>query len=158
MHSSSSPAEGQQVVVVCAFIYNDFGGTTKIFLPKRADSKKFMPSVYELPGGHLDLFEDLEDGLKREIREEFKEEITVGRPFAAFSYTNEVKKSHSIEIVFFAQFKGDMKNITLNPKDHSGYIWLAENELDQMLINGKDEFDEEYLLIKKGFNYLINNY
>ncbi|MDX9914065.1 MAG: hypothetical protein RBS77_05815 [Candidatus Moranbacteria bacterium] len=53
IHDSETLAHGQQVITACAFIYHDFDGVTKVFLPKRAATKKFLPSVYELPGGIL---------------------------------------------------------------------------------------------------------
>src|SRR5262249_16161268 len=103
-HDSQTPALGQQVVTACAFIQHNFNGTEKLFWPKRAVTKKFLPDVYELPGGHIDFGEDIVAGLKREIREEFGMEVSVGDAFAAFSYLNEVKGSHSAEIVYFAEF------------------------------------------------------
>ena len=90
-HDSETRAEGQQVIVACAFIHHKFDGVEKVFLPKRADTKKFMPGVYELPGGHVDFGEDIKAGLRREIAEEFSKEITLGDPFATFTYTNDVK-------------------------------------------------------------------
>ena len=150
MNDSEVPAVGKQVIVACAFIHHNFDGVEKIFMPKRAATKKFMPSVFELPGGHVDFGEDIVAGLKREIREEFGKIITVGDPFAAFTYHNSVKGSHSIEVVYFAQFD-DIGNIQLNPKDHSEYKWLSFDELPKVFGNGKDETDEEIQLIKRGF-------
>ncbi len=91
-HDSETPAHGQQVITVCAFIHHDFDGTRKVFLPKRAETKKFLPGVYELPGGHIDYGEDIIAGLKREIMEEMGIKIRVGDPFAAFTYLNEIKE------------------------------------------------------------------
>ena len=143
-HDSETQARGQQVIVACAFIHHNFDGVEKVFLPKRADTKKFMPSVYELPGGHVDFGENITAGLKREIREEFTKEITVGDPFATFTYTNEVKGTHSIETVYFAQFAGGINDIKIHPEDHSGYQWLSEPELPKMLQGtSKDENDAE---------------
>jgi len=153
-HDSETPANGQQVIVSCALIHHRFDGVEKIFLPKRADTKKFMASVYELPGGHVDFGEDIVTGLKREVKEEFDKEITVGDPFAAFTYENKVKASHSIEVCYFAQFTNGIDNIVINPEDHSGYTWMAEDELQNMLVAGKTEDDEEYKLIKKAFALL----
>ena len=150
MNDSEVPAVGKQVIVACAFIHHNFDGVEKIFMPKRAATKKFMPSVFELPGGHVDFGEDIVAGLKREIREEFGKTITVGDPFSAFTYHNSVKGSHSIEVVYFAQFD-DIGNIQLNPKDHSEYKWLSFDELPKVFGNGKDETDEEIQLIKRGF-------
>jgi len=53
MNDSEVPAVGKQVIVACAFIHHNFDGVEKIFMSKRAATKKFMPSVFELPGGQL---------------------------------------------------------------------------------------------------------
>ena len=84
VHDSETLAEGKQVITACAFIHHNFDGVEKVFLPKRADTKKFLPGVYELPGGHIDFGEELVEGLKREIEEEFDIQINVGDPFYAF--------------------------------------------------------------------------
>jgi len=153
-HDSETRADGQQVIVACALIHHDFDGVEKVFLPKRADTKKFMPGVYELPGGHVDFGEDIVDGLKRELVEEFGKNISVGDPFAAFTYKNEVKASHSVEVVYFAQFEDGIEGIEVHPEDHSGYEWFSEDDLTKMLVGGKTEDDEEYKLIKNAFSLL----
>ncbi len=153
-HDSETRAEGQQVIVACALIHHSFDGTEKIFLPRRADTKKFMPGVYELPGGHVDFGEDIVDGLKRELIEEFGKRITVGDPFTAFTYKNEIKASHSVEVVYFARFEDNIEDIEIHPEDHSGYEWFSEDDISKMLIGGKTEDDEEYKLIKRAFSLL----
>lgn len=153
-HDSETPAPGQQVITACAFIHKKFSGIEKVFLPKRAATKKFLPSVYELPGGHIDFSEDPLSGLKREINEEFGMEIGVGDPFFVFTYTNEVKRSHSIEVVYFATFLTDLETLTLNPEDHSTYGWFAEDELAQATTPGKGLDDVEFAAIRKGFALL----
>lgn len=65
-HDSETPAQGQQVITACAFIHQQFDGVEKLFWPKRADTKKFLPGVYELPGGHIGFGEELVQGLMRE--------------------------------------------------------------------------------------------
>ena len=87
-HDSETAAHGQQVITACALIHHDFDGVVKVFLPKRAASKKFLPGVFEIPGGHIDFGEDIKTGLKREILEELEVRINVGDPFAVFDYTN----------------------------------------------------------------------
>lgn len=150
-HDSETPAQGQQVITACAFIHRNIDGVEKVFLPKRADTKKFLPGKYEIPGGHIDYGEDIEVGLKREVKEELGIEVTLGDPFAVFTYTNEVKGSHSIEVVYFAQVVGDPDAITIDPDDHSSCGWLSEDEA--VSLNGNDE-DEEVAVIKRGFALL----
>src|SRR5476651_1743539 len=111
-HDSETPAQGQQVITACAFIHHNFKGVEKVFLPKRATTKKFLPNVYELPGGHIDFGENPVDGLKREIDEEFSMKVMIGDPFYVFTYTNNIKGSHSIEVVYFAKFIDEFGKIT----------------------------------------------
>jgi len=153
-HDSEVPAHGHQVITACALIHRDFRGVKKIFLPKRADTKKFLPGVYEIPGGHIDFGEDIVDGLKREIKEEFGVNITVGDPFASFTYTNDIKGSHSVEVIYFATFTSPIEDIQLHPEDHSEYGWFAEDELEKVTTTNKRGDDPEIIALKKAFSLL----
>lgn len=153
-HDSETAAHGQQVITACALLHKEFDGVTKIFLPKRADTKKFLPGVYEIPGGHIDFGEDIVAGLKREIKEEFGADISVGDPFACFTYSNEVKGSHSVEVIYFATFISPLEAMELHPDDHSEYGWFAENELDKVLSTNKRTEDPEIQAIKRAFELL----
>lgn len=153
-HDSETLADGQQVITAVAFIHHDFDGTQKVFLPKRAATKKFLPNVFEMPGGHIDYGEDLVDGLMREVQEEFGMKIKVGDPFAAFTYVNDVKRSHSVEVVYFAQFTDPLENITLDPSDHSEFVWLSLEELSEAYNQLKGEGDIEFQAVRKGFQLL----
>lgn len=157
-HDSETPAHGQQVITACAFIHHDFNGVPKVFLPKRAETKKFLPGVFEMPGGHIEFGEDIEAGLKREIREELNKDVVLGDPFAVFSYVNEIKGSHSVEIIYMAKWIGGIDDIQLNPEDHSEFAWFSEEELRKskgsQLSKLDGEKDPEYLAILKGFEML----
>ena len=153
-HDSEIPAHGQQVITACALIHKNFDGIEKIFLPKRADTKKFLPSVYEIPGGHIDFDEDIAVGLKREIKEEFEVDISVGDPFASFTYTNHVKGSHSVEVIYFATFTSAIENIVIHPEDHSEYSWFAEDELEKVMTENKRGDDPEIQALQKAFELL----
>lgn len=153
-HDSETAAHGQQVITACAFIHHDFDGVVKVFLPKRAATKKFLPNVYELPGGHIEFGEDPMAGLQREIREEFGMDVTIGDPFFVFTYLNPVKGSHSIEVIYFARFTNGLDMIALNPEDHATYGWFAEPELADVYTNNKDADDIEFRAVRKGFALL----
>lgn len=153
-HDSETPAYNQQVITACAFIHHNFDGTEKVFLPKRADTKKFLPGVYELPGGHIDFGEDPIVGLQREIDEELGMKAEVGDPFYVFTYTNEIKGSHSIEVIYFAKFMSELGRLALNPEDHSAFGWFAENELSEATTPGKGLDDVEFVAMLKGFALL----
>ncbi len=153
-HDSETPAHGQQVITACAFIHQRFDGVEKVFLAKRAATKKFLPNVYELPGGHIDFGEDVVAGLKREINEEFNVNVAIGDPYAVFTYTNEIKGSQTIEVAYFAQLVDNPEAITLNPEDHSDSGWFAEDELDKATTPTKGIDDDEFVAVKKGFALL----
>ncbi len=153
-HDSEVAAHGQQVITACALIHHDFDGVIKIFLPKRAETKKFLPGVYEIPGGHIDFGENIVEGLKREILEELEVNINVGDPFYVFDYTNDVKGSHSIEVIYFATLQGKPEDITLHPEDHSDFGWFSKDELEKIYTPTKDANDPELKAIKKAFALL----
>ena len=153
-HDSETLAEGQQVITACAFIHCYVDGVEKVFLPKRAETKKFLPGVYELPGGHIEFGEELVVGLAREIMEEFGMRVHIGDPFVAFTYTNHVKGSHSVEVVYFAEFADPLENITLHPEDHSLFGWFSGEEISNAYTENKNADDPEMLAIKKGFALL----
>jgi 8-oxo-dGTP diphosphatase len=165
MEDSATPAHGQQVISACAFIHHDFDGVTKLFLPKRAATKTFLPGLYELPGGHIDFGEDIVAGLKREIKEELNMGVHMGDPFAAFTYQNLVKGSHSIEVVYFAEFVESIDHITLNSEDHSEYHWFTKEEVierqseitPEAQVSHDSLEDPEYLTMIRGFKLLAGD-
>lgn len=153
-HDSEIAAHGQQVFTACALIHHTFNGVTKVFLPKRADTKKFLPGVFEIPGGHIDYGEHMVDGLKREIMEEFGVHIAVGDPFAVFDYTNPIKGSHSIEVIYFATLLDDPSAISLAPEDHSEARWISKDEVAEIYSAQKDAGDDEFIALRRGFEIL----
>lgn len=155
IHDSEALAKNQQVITACAFIHHEFDGQEKVFLPKRATTKKFLPGIYELPGGHIEFGEEIEVGLKREISEEFGMPIEVEDPLYVFTYTNDIKGSHSIEVIYFARFTAPLTEITIHPDDHSEFGWFSEEEiLTKIVDENKRASDEEIKAILKGFRLL----
>ena len=152
-HDSETPAHGQQVIVGCALMYRFVSGRPQIFLAKRADTKKFYPGVYEIPGGHIDFGEDIVAGVKREVHEELGKNIRVGDPFSVFTYLNEVKGAHTIEVAYFAQFEGGDDDIKLEPEDHSAYGWFFEDQAEEYFVNRSAD-DPERAVIVRGFRLL----
>ncbi len=151
LQDSAKPAKGQQVITACAFIHRNFDGVEKLFVPKRAETKKFLPGQYEMPGGHIEFGEDIVDGLKREIMEELNMQISVGEPFCVFTYMNDLKGSQSIEVDYFAVFNDSIESLKINPAEHSEFLWISENELDKIASNIDEQ---EISAIKRGFEIL----
>lgn len=161
-HDSETPAEGKQVITACALVWHEFDGVKKVFLPKRAATKKFLPNVYEMVGGHIDYGEDIIAGLKREALEELGMRISVGDAFASFTYLNTIKGSHSVEVVFFGKFLDPIENIKISPEDHSTFEWFSIDDVrarkdelrPEMDVPHAYDDDPEYLAIIKGLELL----
>ncbi len=147
---SAKLAAGQQVITCVALIHKTIDGIPHVFLARRSVDKRFLPGKLELPGGHIDFGEDLKPGLQREVREELNVKINIGAPFGAFTYMNKIKGSHSVELAFFATFDG---NFSLNPADHTEFLWLSLDDLRILEIeNGAD--DLELNIVKTGLQLL----
>jgi len=153
IYDSETLKEGQQVITAAAFIHHEFEGVHKVFMAKRAEMKKFLPGIFELPGGHIDFGEDIIKGLKREVMEEHGVRISVGDPIAVFTYINEIKKSHSIQVTYFAELLDPLEKIVIHPEDHSEYRWVSQKEAP----NYKPKNDPELESIMKGFSVLDGN-
>ncbi|HCC83729.1 TPA: 8-oxo-dGTP diphosphatase MutT [Candidatus Uhrbacteria bacterium] len=134
-----------QKITACAFLHNN----NKLFIAKRAATKKFLPGKFELPGGHIEYGEDIVEGLKREFREEFGVEIIVGNVVHAFTYMN--GDSHVVEVDYLAELVNVDAEMKLNPEDHSEYRWVDRAELVEIW----DKQDAEYIAIQRGFETIM---
>lgn len=138
-----------QKITSCAFLYKD----NTLFIARRALTKKFLPGRYELPGGHVEFGETMEEGLKREMKEEFNVDIHVHEPFYAFTYISEDNTKHTIEVIYFATLLDQGKDPELNPKDHSEFHWITREEISNYFLID----DEEVKAIKRGFAILLKD-
>ena len=71
----------------------------KLLIVKRANNDRYMPGIWEIPGGKLDIGENLLDGLIRETKEETGLEIAVNRQISVRHFTRD--DSQEIEMHIF---------------------------------------------------------
>jgi 8-oxo-dGTP diphosphatase len=62
-----------RVLVPDCLIANNEG---KIYVQKRSPDRRMFPNVWEIPGGHVDEGESIEDAIKREMKEELNLDVT----------------------------------------------------------------------------------
>src|SRR6185295_4472744 len=83
MHAHTvSKSEGKFMVAVGAMIQHD--PTGKILLLKRAAPADDLPGIWADMGGRIKQFEEPEEALRREVREETGLEIEVLKPLVVF--------------------------------------------------------------------------
>jgi len=121
--------EKQFIPLVSGALFKD----SKLLVLKRTLDKKFLPGVWEIPGGKVHWGEDLNAALKREFMEETGLEIKSLRPFNVWSYLP-IKFQHSastekfcIEVDFLVNVKNSDK-IQLSPEEHSEFKWIEKGE------------------------------
>jgi 8-oxo-dGTP diphosphatase len=134
-----------QKIVASAFIHKD----GKLLIARRALTESFLPGVYEMPGGHIEFGETMEEGLAREIKEELHVDVKIGEPFYVFT-TTDSEIQHTIEVDYFATLIDPNQNIELNPEDHSEFRWVDRADFLNFFIG----FEAEGEAAKKGFTIL----
>jgi ADP-ribose pyrophosphatase YjhB (NUDIX family) len=118
----------EQKITAVVFLHKDW----KLFVARRADTKKLLPWVYELPWWHIEFWESIEEWLRREMREEFHIAVTIGDIYHAFTYLNHDSTRHSVQLVYFTTLQDERQKIKLNDYDHSEYRRIDENEVEKI--------------------------
>lgn len=135
-----------QKITACAFIYN-YG---KVLVAQRALTKKFMPGIFELPGGHIEFGESVEDGLKREIMEELGIDIIIKTPYLIFDYVSQDGTKQTFEIMYLCTMESPDQKIITRPEELAGFKWIGKEELKKYL----KENPEELRAAEKGFQLI----
>ena len=125
------------IKVVAAIIKQE----DKILIARRKKGKH-LEFKWEYPGGKLENNEEENDALKRELKEEFSIEATIGRylteSFYEYGSVNIIPKAYLVE-----SFSGDFRLI-----DHDKIEWIKIEEIK------KHEFAPADIQIN---DYLIKN-
>src|SRR3982751_4082227 len=110
----------KQVITACVFLHKD----GKVLIGKRAMTKQFFPGKWELPGGHVEWGENIEDGLKRELLEEFQIDITLEKLYHEFTWIGD--NEHIIEVLYTAHMTTTTQELILNQTELSEYQWIGK--------------------------------
>ncbi len=104
-----------------AFVFNSAG---KILALRRSDTDPSRPLTWDLPGGQLEERENLEESMRREIREEAGIEVEDLIVRGAYGSTNK-RNEYWVMILYHAKVTDPV--ITLS-YEHDQYEWLTKEE------------------------------
>jgi 8-oxo-dGTP diphosphatase len=126
MHAHTvSKSEGKFMVAVGAMIQHD--PTGKILLLKRAETADYLPGIWEDMGGRIKQFEEPEEALRREVREETGLEIEILKPLAVFhDYRGERTAENELLIItYWCTARSDQVILS---EEHSAFQWIFPAE------------------------------
>ncbi|MBG6131642.1 8-oxo-dGTP diphosphatase [Aquimarina sp. EL_43] len=104
--------------VVCGIIHKDH----KVFIARKKQGKA-LAGYWEFPGGKIELGEDPEDALARELREELGMIVLVQK---FVGYNTHVYPNVTIKLL---AFNCVFKEASLTLIDHDKYKWVNPEEL-----------------------------
>ena len=103
----------------------------KIFIAKR-QNKGDMGNRWEFPGGKIDGDEDYETAIKREMKEEFGVEVTVGQHICSGTFIHKCKNVECTLDAFEVHFQEDGSARRFTLTEHTDYKWVDIKEIPNL--------------------------
>ena len=104
----------------------------RILLLKRSEQADYMGGVWEDMTGRMKQFEEPEDALRREVREECGLEIEIVKPLKVFHLYRGARTAENelVGIIYWCRSQSDQVVLS---HEHSDYRWLSPEEAMQMV-------------------------
>lgn len=105
----------------------------KFLLIQRSKDDSWSPGMWEFPGGKIDFGQDINDALKREVKEETGLDISVKEPLFFWDQDIEVEKYKDkvlVNLYFVCEAPLNGK-VTLS-EEHDDSMWLDFHALKQL--------------------------
>ncbi len=103
--------------------------------------------MWELPGGRLNIGEQPEEGLRRELREELDLEIRVDRPLHTFVFTSSATGQVHHVVIFACTPMSPLEAMRMDPSEVTGTRWIGQADLtDIFMRDGYKDFLKKYFL------------
>jgi 8-oxo-dGTP diphosphatase len=113
------------MVAVGAMIEHASSG--KILLVKRVETANYLPGIWEDLGGRIKQFEEPEEALRREVREETGLEVEILKPLAVFHdyYGKRTAENELLIITYWCKTGSDQVVLS---EEHTDYRWVSPEE------------------------------
>ena len=108
--------------IACAGVLIQDG---KVLLGKRSATRPFYPGIWDLPGGHVEANETLEQALKRELNEELGIEIILPKQLSILRIINN-EEELTLYVYLVTRWNGEPSNTSTAEHDELGWFALEE--------------------------------
>lgn len=102
------------------------------FLIAQRNFKKAQGGLWEFPGGKIEQGETPQEALKREIKEEFNANITVGK------YVGEVLHHYPEKDIHLSFYKAELIGDEFELVEHEDYAFIQKEEAENYQFAGAD--------------------
>ena len=116
---------------VHAYFLNEQG---EVLVLQRAATNRYKPQYWDIPGGKMQMHEDVEMAIRREVREETGLELAaVGKPLSVYVNRSQLPQRKDVQIVFACTLKDTGAPVTINTREHETYRWIRPAQLPTIL-------------------------
>jgi 8-oxo-dGTP pyrophosphatase MutT (NUDIX family) len=110
-----------------------------VFVQRRSTTRRVLPGIWDIVGGHIEVGETLEEALAREIKEETGWELRrIGAQIADWEWEHDgvVRR----ELDYLVEVEGDLAAPRLEPGKHDACAWVGVDNLE-LLMDGRTDGD-----------------
>ncbi len=138
---------GRFMVAVGAVIEHVHTG--RVLLIKRAEAADYSGGIWEDVTGRMHQFEEPEEALRREIREECGLEVEIVKPLSVFHLFRGERTAEQelIGIVFWCRSESDEVRLSA---EHSDYRWVTASEALEVVEHAGIRGDYEAFVRERG--------
>jgi 8-oxo-dGTP pyrophosphatase MutT (NUDIX family) len=114
---------------VGALIRNDRG---RVFVQRRSVTRRVLPGIWDIVGGHVEAGETPEEALAREIKEETGWELRhIGAQIADWEWAHDgvIRR----ELDYLVEVEGDLALPRLEETKHDAYAWVGLDNVELMM-------------------------
>ena len=102
----------------------------KVLVTKRSELENYMPLLWDIPGGSVEMGETVEQALVREVKEETNIIISPIKPIYVYSDLSWVPNRQLFQIIYKCTYNGG--DIILDPEEHDEYKWVDYEDIGNL--------------------------
>ena len=111
----------------------------RVFVQRRSSTRRVLPGIWDIVGGHIGVGETLEEALAREIKEETGWDLRhVGAQIADWEWEHDGVVHRELD--YLVEVRGDLAAPQLEAGKHDAYAWVGVDNLE-LLMDGRTDGD-----------------